>query len=216
MSESHLHAPAGGRHATVERSTKETQIRVELTLPEGLHAGSPADGGPHEARIDTPIPFLTHMLESVAKHGAMALRVEAKGDVWIDGHHTVEDTGLVLGRAIDQALGDRHGIARFGHFSLCMDEVLIDCAIDLGGRPWLVYDVPDAAGRWIGEFDCELVKEFFQALVVQARMNLHLHQRAGGNAHHVVEACFKAFARALRMACARDPAAGLPSTKGSI
>lgn len=195
------------RRAEVVRETKETQIRVELTLP---------DDAPAPARISTPVPFLSHMLEAVAKHGAMALTVEAQGDVEIDAHHTVEDTGLVLGSAIDQALGDRHGIVRFGHFSLPMDETMVDCALDLGGRPYLVMDLPVIQGRWVGTFDCDLVKEFFQALVVQARMNLHLHLRAGGNVHHVVEASFKAFARALRMACGRDPAAGVPSTKGAI
>jgi imidazoleglycerol-phosphate dehydratase len=195
------------RQGTVRRETKETRIEVELTLP---------DDAPAPAKIATPVPFLSHMLEALAKHGAMALRVQAEGDTDIDDHHTVEDTGLVLGAALDQALGDRAGIRRFGHFSLAMDETLVDCALDLGGRPYLVFDLPVIAGRWVGNFDCDLVKEFYQALVVQARMNLHLHLRAGGNVHHVIEASFKAFARSLRMACARDPAAGIPSTKGTL
>jgi len=195
------------RKATVERRTKETQIAIKLTLP---------DDAMPIAEIQTPVPFLSHMLEAISKHGAMALEVRAEGDVEIDDHHTVEDVGLVLGKAIDEALGDRRGIVRFGHFSLPMDETLVDCALDLGGRPYLVYDVPVVAGRRIGNFDCDLVKEFFQALVVQARMNLHLHLRSGGNTHHVVEACFKAFARALRMACGSDPTAGVPSTKGAV
>jgi imidazoleglycerol-phosphate dehydratase len=195
------------RRATVRRDTKETRILVELALP---------DDAPSPARIQTPVPFLSHMLEALAKHGAMALRVDAEGDTQIDDHHTVEDTGLVLGQALDEALGDRSGIRRFGHFSLAMDETLVDCALDLGGRPYLVFDLPVIAGRWVGNFDCDLVKEFYQALVVQARMNLHLHLRAGGNVHHVVEASFKAFARSLRMACAPDPSAGVPSTKGAI
>jgi imidazoleglycerol-phosphate dehydratase len=197
------------RHAQVERSTRETQIRVALTLPGDLPA-SPV--------IATPVPFLSHMLEALGRHSAMALEVEARGDVEIDDHHTVEDVGLVLGAALDQALGDRKGIARYGHFSLAMDETLIDVALDLGGRPYLVYELPAISGKWIGRFDCELVREFFQAVVVQARMNLHIHQRAGGNAHHVVEASFKGFARALRMACAIDPAAAgsIPSTKGVL
>lgn len=197
------------RRARVERNTKETRITVELALP---------GDAPAPAQIRTPVPFLSHMLEALAKHSAMALEVHAEGDIEIDGHHTVEDTGLVLGAAIDQALGDRAGISRFGCFSLAMDETLVDCALDLGGRPYLVYALPAIEGRWIGTFDCDLVKEFFGALVVQSRMNLHLHQRAGGNAHHVVEATFKAFARALRMGCARDPAGGggVPSTKGSL
>ncbi len=197
------------RLGRVERRTKETQVRVELELPHGR---------PGAAEISTPVPFLSHMLEALAKHGALGLRVEATGDVEIDDHHTVEDVGLVLGMALDQALGERRGIARYGCFSLAMDETLVDCAIDLGGRPYLVYELPVVAGKWIGRFDCDLVREFFQAVVVQGRMNLHLHLRAGGNAHHVVEAAFKAFARALRMAWAPDPAMGgaLPSTKGAI
>ncbi|MEX1369258.1 MAG: imidazoleglycerol-phosphate dehydratase HisB [Nannocystaceae bacterium] len=197
------------RRARVERKTKETDITVELAVP---------GDAPAPASIVTPVPFLSHMLEALAKHGAMDLSVQAAGDVEIDDHHTVEDVGLTLGSALDQALGDRRGIVRYGCFSLAMDETLVDCALDLGGRPYLVYDLPVLSGRWVGRFDCDLVKEFFQALVVQARMNLHLHLRAGGNAHHVIEAAFKGFARALRMACAHDPALGgaLPSTKGAI
>lgn len=201
--------PNPARQAQVERSTRETQIRVALTLP-GDQPALPV--------IATPVPFLSHMLEALGRHSAMALEVAATGDVEIDDHHTVEDVGLVLGAALDQALGDRKGITRYGHFSLAMDETLIDVALDLGGRPYLVYELPAISGKWIGRFDCELVREFFQALVVQARMNLHIHQRAGGNAHHVVEASFKGFARALRMACAIDPAAAgsVPSTKGVL
>ena len=197
------------RRAEVRRDTRETQIRVALTLP---------GDAPAPPRIDTPVPFLSHMLEALGRHGAMALEVEARGDVEIDDHHTVEDIGLVLGAALDQALGDRKGIFRYGHFSLAMDETLVDVALDLGGRPYLVYELPAVAGKWIGRFDCELVREFYQALAVQARMNLHIHLRAGGNAHHVVEASFKGLARALRMACAIDPSAAgaVPSTKGVI
>ncbi len=196
------------RRARVERNTRETQIIVGLALP---------DDAPARAHIQTPVPFLSHMLEALSKHASMDLEVEAAGDTQIDGHHTVEDTGLVLGSALDRALGDRTGIHRFGQFSLAMDETLVDCALDLGGRPYLVFDLPVVTGRWIGEFDCDLVKEFFQAVTVSARMNLHLHLRAGGNVHHVVEASFKAFARALRMACARDSGAGgVPSTKGTL
>jgi imidazoleglycerol-phosphate dehydratase len=197
------------RRAEVERSTRETQIRVALALP---------GDAPAPPKIDTPVPFLSHMLEALGRHSAMALEVEARGDVEIDDHHTVEDTGLVLGAALDQALGDRKGIYRYGHFSLAMDETLVDVALDLGGRPYLVYELPAIAGKWIGRFDCDLVREFYQALAVQARMNLHVHLRAGGNAHHVVEASFKGLAKALRMACTRDPAApgSIPSTKGVI
>lgn len=198
------------RQALVERVTQETQISVRLTLP--------GDAPPERARIDTPVPFLSHMLDALARHGALGLEVQARGDTAIDDHHTVEDVGLVLGAALDQALGQRAGVARFGHFSLCMDETLVDCALDLGGRPYLVFDLPAIAGKRVGSFDCDLVREFFQALVVQARMNLHLHQRAGGNAHHVIEAAFKGFARALRTACAFDPlsAGAVPSTKGNL
>jgi len=197
------------RRARVHRQTKETDILVDLALP---------GDAPAPPRITTPVPFLSHMLEALGRHGAMDLRVEAEGDVEIDGHHTVEDTGLVLGAALDEALGDRRGIHRYGHFSLCMDETLVEVALDLGGRPYLVYEMPALDGKWIGHFDCELVKEFYQALVVQARMNLHVHLRAGGNAHHVVEASFKGLARALRMACAHDAAMGgrVPSTKGAL
>lgn len=197
------------RRAEVERSTKETQIRVALALP---------GDAPAPPKISTPVPFLSHMLDALGRHGAMGLEVEASGDIEIDDHHTVEDVGLVLGQALDRALGDRKGIVRYGHFSLAMDETLVDVALDLGGRPYLVYELPAISGKWIGRFDCELVREFYQALAVQARMNLHVHLRAGGNAHHVVEASFKGVARALRMACARDPAfaGAVPSTKGSI
>ncbi|PRQ04125.1 Imidazoleglycerol-phosphate dehydratase [Enhygromyxa salina] len=197
------------RRAEVERSTRETQIRVALALP---------GDAPAPPKVETPVPFLSHMLDALGRHGAMALEVEAKGDVEIDDHHTVEDVGLVLGQALDQALGDRKGIYRYGHFSLVMDETLVDVALDLGGRPYLVYDLPAITGKWIGRFDCELVREFYQALAVQARMNLHVHLRAGGNAHHVVEASFKGLARALRMACQRDPASAgsVPSTKGVL
>lgn len=202
--------PPATRRARVERSTKETQISVELELPnEGV--------APPASKIDTPVPFFSHMLEAFAKHGALGLSVDAKGDIEIDAHHTVEDTGLVLGHALDRVLGDRTGIHRFGHFSLAMDETLVDCALDLGGRPYLVFELPVIAGRWVGQFDCDLVREFFQAFVVQARMNLHLHLRAGGNVHHVVEAAFKACARSLRMAVRADPAmGGVPSTKGTL
>jgi len=197
------------RRARVERRTNETEISVEVVAP---------GDAPASAEIVTPVPFLSHMLQALAKHGAMGLQIHAKGDVEIDDHHTVEDVGLTLGMALDQALGDRRGITRYGCFSLAMDETLVDCALDLGGRPYLVFDLPVIRGRWVGRFDCDLVEEFFQALVVQARMNLHLHLRSGGNVHHVIEAAFKGFARALRMACAPDPALGnaLPTTKGAI
>ncbi|HRI08952.1 MAG TPA: imidazoleglycerol-phosphate dehydratase HisB [Nannocystaceae bacterium] len=202
-------APTPARSARVERKTRETSIRVDLALP---------GAGPQEVSIRTPVPFLSHMLEALGRHGALGLRVDAEGDVEVDDHHTVEDVGLVLGAALDRALGDRLGIHRFGHFSLVMDETLVDVALDLGGRPYLVFELPAIVGKRVGRFDCDLVHEFFQALCVQARMNLHIHLRAGGNAHHVVEAAFKGFARALRMATALDPlmAGQVPSTKGDL
>ncbi len=204
-----LQDPHAVRAGRAQRSTKETEIRVELVLP---------DDAPSPPRIDTQLPFFSHMLEALGRHSAMDLMVHARGDVEIDGHHTVEDTGIVLGKALDNALGERHGIVRYGHSLLPMDEVLVDVAIDLGGRPYLVWNVPSISGKMVGAFDCDLVKEFMQALVVSARMNLHVHERCGGNAHHVVEACFKGLARALRMASRRDAAfAGVaPSTKGSL
>jgi imidazoleglycerol-phosphate dehydratase len=210
VSETSFEVRKGSRRARVERVTKETAITVDLTLADGRPA-TPAS-------IRTPVPFLSHMLDAFARHGALGLLVEAQGDVEIDDHHTVEDVGLVVGQAIDQALGDRRGIVRYGHFSLAMDETLVDCALDLGGRPYLVFELPAIAGKRVGRFDCDLVREFFQALVVQARMNLHLHLRAGGNAHHVIEAAFKGFARSLRMATSLDPAMGdaIPSTKGGL
>ncbi|RMG96584.1 MAG: imidazoleglycerol-phosphate dehydratase HisB [Deltaproteobacteria bacterium] len=196
------------RTARIQRKTKETDITVELVAP---------SDGRGEAHLDVPVPFLAHMLDAMARHGAMDLSIYARGDTEIDDHHTVEDIGLVLGAALDEALGDRRGITRFGHFSLAMDETLVDCALDLGGRPYLVYELPALAGRRIGTFDADLLREFFQAFVVRAKMNLHLHLRAGGNTHHVAEAACKAVARALKMACSPDPSAsGVPSTKGVL
>ncbi len=196
------------RTARVQRNTKETEITVELVVP---------SDGTGRAHLDVPVPFLAHMLDAMTRHGAMDLSIFARGDTEVDDHHTVEDLGLVIGQALDEALGDRAGITRFGHFSLVMDETLVDCAVDLGGRPYLRYDLPALAGKRIGHFDADLLHEFFRALVVKARMNLHLSLRAGGNAHHVAEAACKAAARALKMACAPDPfLAGVPSTKGVL
>lgn len=196
------------RTSIIQRKTNETEISVALTVP---------SDGSGKAQLDLPVPFLAHMLDAMVRHGAMDLAIRARGDTEVDDHHTVEDVGLVLGQALDEALGDRVGIVRFGHFSLAMDETLVDCALDLGGRPYLVYELPALAGRRIGTFDADLLREFFWAFVVKARMNLHLHLRAGGNAHHVAEAAFKAVARALAMACAPDPhRPGVPSTKGVL
>ena len=198
------------REALVERTTRETEISVRLTLP--------GDRPPEPSEIDTPVPFLSHMLCALARHGALGLKVLARGDTEIDDHHTVEDTGLVLGSALDRALGSRAGIARFGHFSLCMDETLVDCALDLGGRPYLVFDLPVIAGRRVGNFDCDLVREFFQALVMHGAITLHVDRLHGINSHHIAEATFKAVARSLREAVEVDPRAQdvVPSTKGVL
>ncbi len=174
------------RHATLTRHTGETQISVEIELDgTGVHA------------IETPVPFLTHMLTQLARHGGFDVTVRATGDTHIDDHHTVEDVGLVLGTAFRAALGDRLGIERFGNRRAPLDEALIDVTVDLSGRPYLVYALQLPKAK-IGTFDVELVKEFYQAFAVKAECNIHLHQVAGDNLHHIVEASFKAFALALR------------------
>jgi imidazoleglycerol-phosphate dehydratase len=195
------------RTASVERNTKETQIQVALAL-EGSGARS----------IQTPVPFLSHMLDAVARHGVFDLEVRAAGDVEIDGHHTVEDVGLVLGTAFERALGDRAGIVRYGWATLPMDEVLATVAVDFCGRPAFVWNVAGLEGKWIGDFDCELAKEFFAAFATRAQCNLHVLLHHGGNAHHTIECIFKAFARACDMATAIDPRLGgaVPSTKGTL
>jgi imidazoleglycerol-phosphate dehydratase len=195
------------RSAALRRETKETQIHVELGL----------DGAGVRA-IDTPLPFFSHMLDAFARHALFDLRVVARGDVEIDGHHTVEDTGLALGDAFREALGDRAGIARFGHQVVPMDETLAEAAIDLSGRPYFVWRVAGLERRWIGDFDCELVKEFFHAFATRAACNLHLVLHHGENAHHIVEALFKATGRAAREAAAIDPRleGAVPSTKGTL
>lgn len=195
------------RRATVDRSTKETQIALELAL----------DGSGQRA-IDTPLPFLTHMLDAFARHGVFDLTLKARGDIEIDGHHTVEDIGLVLGSAFEQALGDRAGIVRYGDATLPMDEVLATVAVDFCGRPAFVWRVDGLDGKWIGTFDCELAKEFFAAFATRAQCNLHVVLHYGGNAHHVIECIFKAFARAVDGATKIDPRLGgaVPSTKGTL
>ena len=198
--------PPMTRRAIVERNTHETRIRAELDL----------DGhGSH--RIETPLPFLTHMVEQLAKHGLFDLVVEAEGDVAIDGHHTTEDLGIVLGRAFADALGDKAGIRRYGHATLPMDEALVTCALDLSGRTFFVWNVPLPKAK-IGEFDTELAEVFFEGFARGAQCNLHLQLHAGQNLHHIVEICFKAFSRALRMATELDPRTGgaVPSTKGTL
>ena len=194
------------RTATVERKTQETTISVALEV----------DGsGVFDGR--TPVPFLTHMLHQIARHGLFDLAVTATGDTEIDGHHTVEDTGIVLGQAMDAALGDRAGIRRYGHARIPFDEALIDCAIDLSGRGGLVWRVPLPKAK-IGEFDVELAKEFFGAFAREARCTLHLSLEYGDNLHHIIEGCFKGLARALDAATQIDPrvAGATPSSKGSL
>jgi imidazoleglycerol-phosphate dehydratase len=192
------------RTAEIERDTKETQISMKLSL----------DGG--ESSVSTGVGFLDHMLDLLARHGRLGLQLEAKGDLETGAHHTTEDVGIVLGQAIDQALGDRAGIRRYGFAAIPMDEAMAECAIDISGRPLTVYeaDLPDVA---IADFDTELTEEFFRAVANNSKMTLHVRVRYGSNAHHMVEAAFKAFARALRQAVSIDPdESGVPSTKGTL
>jgi imidazoleglycerol-phosphate dehydratase len=194
------------RTAEVVRNTKETQIRVRVDLD--------GTGG---ARLTTGIPFLEHMLDQVARHGMLDLEIEAKGDLHIDAHHTVEDIGITLGQACARAVGDKAGIARYGHAYVPLDEALSRAVIDFSGRPGLEYHVKYARSL-IGEFDVDLVHEFFHGFVNHAQVTLHIDNLRGENAHHQCETIFKAFARALRMAVARDPRSQgtIPSTKGSL
>jgi imidazoleglycerol-phosphate dehydratase len=200
------------RRARVVRNTSETQIELELGIDRA--PGGSGGGGRH---IETPIPFLNHMLDSFARHGLFDLQVAARGDVEVDAHHTVEDIGICLGQAFREALGDRSGISRFGDATIPMDETLVTAAVDFGGRAALVYRADSLKGRWIGTFDAELAREFFGGFVASALCNLHLEVRYGENAHHMVEALFKAFARATSVAAGRDPrVVGVPSTKGTL
>jgi imidazoleglycerol-phosphate dehydratase len=194
------------RTAEVARNTKETQIRVRVALD-----------GTGVARLATGIPFLEHMLDQVARHGMLDLEIDAKGDLQIDAHHTVEDIGITLGQACARAVGDKAGIARYGHAYVPLDEALSRVVIDFSGRPGLEYHVKYARSL-IGEFDVDLVHEFFQGFANHAQVTLHIDNLRGANAHHQCETIFKAFARALRMAVARDPRAqgAIPSTKGSL
>ena len=194
------------RTAEVDRNTKETQIRVRLNLD-----------GSGAAKLKTGIPFLEHMLDQVARHGMLDLDIEAKGDLHIDAHHTVEDIGITLGQAFAKALGDKSGIRRFGHAYVPLDEALSRVVVDFSGRPGLTYDVKFTRAL-IGEFDADLVHEFFQGFVNHAQVTLHIDNLRGDNAHHQCETMFKAFARALRMAVEADPRATgtVPSTKGSL
>jgi imidazoleglycerol-phosphate dehydratase len=196
---------AMSRKAAIERITKETQIKLSLELD-----------GTGEAKVCTSVPFLDHMLNLFARHGLFDLRIEAKGDIDIDCHHTVEDVGIVLGEALRQALGDKSGIRRYGQATVPMDETLASVAVDLSGRPYLVYNVRLPKVK-IGEFDVELAREFFQALTNNLAANIHLNVMYGDNVHHILEACFKALARALDQATQQDPRiAGVMSTKGKL
>jgi len=193
------------RQATVERKTSETSIRVEIDLD-----------GTGTCEVHTPIGFLTHMVEQIARHGAFDLRVEADGDTHIDGHHTTEDLAIALGRAVADALGEKRGIRRYGSATLPMDEACMTCALDLSGRPFFVWRVPMPKAR-LGDFDTELAEVFFEGFVRGAQCNLHMHLHEGENLHHIIEIGFKAFARALREATEIDPRApGVPSTKGTL
>jgi imidazoleglycerol-phosphate dehydratase len=198
-------SPAMARRATIERNTSETRIRVDVGL----------DGtGTH--RVSTPIGFLSHMVEQLARHGAFDLEVEAQGDVHIDGHHTTEDLAIALGKAVSQALGDKQGIRRYGWATLPMDEARVTVALDLSGRPFFVWRVPLPKAK-VGDFDTELAEVFFEGFVRGAQCNLHVELHEGENLHHIIEITFKAFARALRSATEMDPRApGVPSTKGTL
>jgi len=193
------------RKAKVARKTRETAITVEVALDR-----------PRAGKANTGVGFLDHMLDLLARHGGLGLTVQAKGDAHVDDHHVVEDVGIVLGQALKKALGKKEGIARYGWAVVPMDEALVMCAVDLGGRPYLSYELSLPAKR-VKQFDTELVEEFFRALVNAAGMNVHLRQLAGRNTHHVIEAAFKAFARALGQAVeVPGRVKGVPSTKGVL
>ena len=193
------------RSSTIHRKTRETDIEITLCLD-----------GSGQAAVNTGIGFLDHMLEGFAKHGFFDLSCQVTGDLRVDGHHTVEDTGIVLGQAIREAVGDKKGIRRYGYFILPMDESLALCAVDLCGRPYLQFDCDFTAER-VGELETELVREFFYAVSCNAGMNLHLRMLQSGNNHHMIEAMFKAFAKALDEASTPDPRiADVLSTKGSL
>ena len=194
------------RTASVHRQTGETNVNVGLNL-DGLGKG----------QINTGIPFLDHMLHQICSHGLIDLDIQATGDLHIDDHHTNEDVGITLGQALGKALGDRKGIVRFGHFVAPLDEALVQVVLDFSGRPYLVYGL-DIPTQRVGTYDTQLVREFFQAIVNHAQITLHIRQLDGINSHHIIEATFKAFARALRMAIEIDPRRGgvIPSSKGVL
>lgn len=194
-----------GRTAKVARKTKETDITVELEVD-----------GAGQASIETGMPFFNHMLDSFSRHGFFNIKIAAKGDLEVDYHHTVEDVGLALGQAFKDALGDKRGIRRFGEASCPLDEALADVVVDLSGRPYLYYNVKIRPGR-VGDFDTDLPHEFYAAFANQLGINLHIDVPRGENPHHIIEACFKAFARAMDSATQLDPRVqGVLSTKGSL
>jgi imidazoleglycerol-phosphate dehydratase len=192
------------RKQSLKRKTRETDIEVEL----GLFPG--------ETSVSTGVPFFDHMLDQIARHGGMSLTVKAAGDLQVDAHHTVEDVGIALGEVLRSALGDKAGLARYGHAVVPLDEALVEAVVDLSGRPHLTWNAALPSGKkFIGTFDVDLAQDFFQALVNHARICIHVNVRYGRNLHHVVEAIFKATARALRAALVREGTA-LPSTKGTL
>lgn len=193
------------RTATVERKTAETDIRLTLSLD-----------GTGQGTVETGVPFFDHMLSLFAKHGLFDLAVAAKGDLEVDAHHTVEDVGICLGQALTEAVGDKSGIARYGHAVVPMDEALVLVALDLSGRGHLQYELDPGFGK-VGNFDVDLPREFFAAVADNGRLALHVRQFSGTNAHHIIEAAFKAFGRALDAATQLDPRrSGVPSTKGTL
>jgi imidazoleglycerol-phosphate dehydratase len=194
------------RIAQLSRKTKETDLHVQVNLD-----------GKGEAQIKTGIGFFDHMLEALARHGLFDLTIEARGDLHVDGHHTVEDTGIVLGQAIAQALGSRAGIRRYADSMVPLDEALVRCVVDVSGRPYLAYHIDIPKWQMLGDYDVFLTPEFFRALVQNAGLTVHLDLIRGDNPHHIVEAAFKAFARSLDSATALDPrVTGVPSTKGTL
>jgi imidazoleglycerol-phosphate dehydratase len=198
--------PTLARQARVERKTKETQILLQLNVD-----------GTGSSKVETTIPLFNHMLEAWSKHGLMDLAVDARGDIEIDLHHTVEDVGIVLGQAFKEAVADKRGIVRYGTAVIPMDEALVSAAVDISGRPFIVFNVPLQRAR-IGSFDLDLQKDFFRAFAFNAELCLHVNMHYGENLHHVAEACFKAVGRALAEASRRNPriAGVLPSTKGTL
>jgi imidazoleglycerol-phosphate dehydratase len=194
------------RQAKIHRKTAETDVAVSLNLD-----------GTGQYDCHSGVGFFDHMLDQLARHSLIDMEIKAKGDLHIDDHHTVEDCGIALGQALTQALGDKRGIRRYGHFNLAMDDAQVACALDLSARPFLVWNLPFPTAK-IGSFDTELVREFFQALATHGGITLHVNLIHGVNSHHIAEAAFKAVARALRMAVEQDPRLGnaLPSTKGAL